>query len=172
MLPYPLLFLIYNEIHHTGLFGSSVGTAMGYMCILFRNDRVKADAYIGYVMAAMVLGKGSGGLLTLLFPGNLFLPLIPAASISIMAFFIACKFVFDPKYNDNIDDREGINNDYPDSFHVRTLINVMFGAIMDNIGSLGIVPLALSPVMFDTFLNFIEVRDLPVMSESQVSFDP
>ena len=60
------------------------------MTLLYQGDREKADTFIGYVMAVMVLGRGLGGLFTVLLPENLFMPLIPAATINI---FASCKCI-------------------------------------------------------------------------------
>ena len=73
-----------------------------------------------------------------------------------------------PKQADDVDgERE---SDALESIQMRPFLNIIFGAFADNIGSLGLVPLALSPVMYEIFsLNFFEEGLTPVMSENQVS---
>ena len=137
--------------------------------MLYRDNRAKADAYIGYVMAASTLGRGLGGLSTLFFPEDLFLPLIPAASLNVIALFAAYKFVLEPN-SDGVQDEEDVNDDSPKSLQMRAFINITFGAILDYIGSLAIAPIGLSPIMYETFyLNFIENGLNPVMTVDQVS---
>ena len=46
------------------------------------------------------------GLLTLLFPSDLFLPLIPAAAISFSAFIVVYMYVSEPMFDDIIDSQQ------------------------------------------------------------------
>ena len=120
-------------------------------------------------MAAMVLGRGLGGLFTLFFPGNLFLPLIPASSLNVVALVIAHKFVLEPDSN-GVQDEEDVHDDSLKSIRMCAFLNITIGAVLDNIGSLAIVPIALSPVMYETFLlNLVEEGLDPIMTADQVS---
>ena len=98
------------------------------MCILYHGDRAKVDAHIGYVMAAMVLGRGLGGLFTLFFPENLFLPLIPASSLNVVALVIAHKFVLEPDSN-GVQDEEDVHDDSLKSIRMCAFLNITIGAV-------------------------------------------
>ena len=59
---------------------------------------------------------------------------------SLLAFFVAHKFVLEPKsLHHNAPTQTEEENDDPDEIHMWTLFNIMFGALVDNVGSLGIV---------------------------------
>lgn len=154
-----------------GLFGGAIAVANGYVFLVFCDDRTRADVLFGRIIAVAVIGRSIGGLLTVLFPEHLFLPLIPAAILSLFAFFVAYKFVLEPKHiqHDAPNQTEEEDSDaVPDEIHMGTLLNIIFGALLDNIGSLGIVPFAVRSVMYKTFyLDFEENGLEPIMNENQ-----
>jgi len=128
------------------LFGASTAVTAAYIGKLFKDDRGKCDAYLGYSVAIMVVGRSSGGMLTILFPANLFYPLFPAAALSLLAFFVAHKFVLDPGkvmllQGLNTKEKDAAEEDkkYPKEIHVFSAINIVIGAFLDNVGSLGII---------------------------------
>ena len=95
-----------------------------------------------------------GGLFSVFFAENLFLPLIPAACLSVVATIVAYMLLLDPGITvaPSVEVDGGAHDDAtPASFRVRVLLHIIVGAMVDNLGSLGIVPLGLSPVMYQTF---------------------
>ena len=112
----------------------------GYVSLVFCDDRTRADALFGHIIAISVITRSIGGLLTVLFTDILFFPLIPSAIFSLLAFFVAHKFVLEPKsLHHNAPTQTEEENDDPDEIHMWTLFHIMFGALLDNVGSLGIV---------------------------------
>lgn len=157
-------------------FGGTVVVGNGYVGNVF-NDRFKIDGFIGYLLGALLLSSSLGGLLTLVFPDDLFLPLIPAAAISFTALVVIYFFVLDPVFDDAVDHKSEQESevddvsqqpDVPEKLNKAVLANIVIGAFIDNIGSLGIYPLAFSPVMYQKFFSDFEMQSLtPVMSENQ-----
>ena len=121
------------------MFGGNVAVANSYISLLFHKDRAKVDSFIGYVTATSIASFSLGGLLTIIFPANLFLPLLPAAAISSIALVVASVFVLEPsKIHPTPDTANEQKDDLPTKLDKRLLCNIIFGALMDNIGSLGI----------------------------------
>ena len=100
------------------------------MCLVFKDKRAKADGFIGYLMATTVASRSFGGLLTLMFPSSLLLPLLPAAAH--IAFLVVYKFVLQPKLDgeekDESEDGSSVKLDKP------ALANIVVGALVDNVG--------------------------------------
>ena len=95
----------------------------------------------------VLLSSSLGGLLTVIFPQNLFLPLIPAAAISFTAFVVVYFFVLEPA-SDNTDPQESVQEsdnedasqtlDAPGKLNKLVFANIVIGSFLDNVGSLGI----------------------------------
>lgn len=176
------------------LFGSSVAVGSGYVYVIFRDDRAKADRFIGYLMATMVGGRTLGALFSVMFPRNLFFPLIPAAVISAASFLAVYKLLQPNLTDDDGNEKSGLGS--PDKLDRGVFVNIISGALIDNIGSLGIVPrklcsvplhhyilpfsylirsaagdfrsVAFSPCMYETFLlNPVMEGRTPIMSENE-----
>lgn len=65
---------------------------------------------------------------------------------------------------DDVDNDDG-SNDPPETFDMPVLANILVGSILDNAGSTGLVPIRMSPLMFDVFLgDFLERGEEPIMS--------
>ena len=126
-----------------GLFTGNVAVANSYISLIYSDNRQMADNMIGRVTATSIASFSIGGLLTILFPENLFVPLLVAAGISFLAVLAAFAFVLDPgsyqkqrKLEDQ--DKEDRDSDSPKVLDKKLLFNIICGALMDNIGSLGI----------------------------------
>jgi len=118
-------------------------------------------------MATGILGGALGGMLTLIFPSSLFLPLIPGACVSALTVVVAHEFIYDTHNTSNVEIRDVM--DAPKEFHRCSLFNIAVGAIIDNVGSLGVVPIGISPVLYEVFyLNFAMDGLDPVMNLNQV----
>jgi len=155
----------------TSLFGGTIGAANGYMAKLFHQDQHKVDLYVTYNMAAMVVFRSLGGLLTVVFADYLFLPLVPSAALSLLAFGLAYRFVLDPgKINESC--FRGDSSDKPPekihTIHTPTMVNIVIGSLSDCIGSNGLTAFAFAPVLWKTwYLDFVEEEQNPIMSENE-----
>ena len=122
------------------LFGSAIAVGTGYISLIYKNDRFKADACIGYLMCAMVMGRSLGGIFTVMFPAGLFLPLLPAASVNVVALLVVYKYVLDPGKLHTVEEEATKSvDDSPVTFDKVGLANVIISSFFDNIGSSGIV---------------------------------
>ena len=107
------------------------------MCLLFNDDRAKADKYVGYIWGSKGM-SALGGALTLAFKSSLFLPLWPAAVLNILAFFVVYLFVTEPRRTEETGDKpeqqgtaEGEGN------HMKEKVLIIFGATLNCVGSTG-----------------------------------
>ena len=139
-----------------GLFTGNVAVANSYISLIYSDNRQMADKMIGYVTATSIASFSIGGLLTILFPDNLFVPLLVAAGISFIAVLAAFAFVLDPgsyqkqrKHEEQ--DKEDSNS--PKVLDKKLLFNIVCGALADNIGSLGITRRSILCMLF--FVTFI-----------------
>ena len=125
-----------------GLFTGNVAVANSYISLIYSDNRQMADKMISYVTATSIASFSIGGLLTILFPDNLFVPLLVAAGISFIAALAAFAFVLDPgsyqkqREHEDQDDKE--DSELPKVLDKKLFFNILCGALMDNIGSLGI----------------------------------
>lgn len=156
------------------------------MCLLFSNDRAKADKYVGYLWGVKGM-SAMGGALTLAFKSSLFLPLWPAAALNILAFFVVYVFVTEPRRTEETDNKlEEQGTADGEENHMREKVHIILGAILNGVGSAGytrmfkcklhyfkfgshhpLAALAFAPVLYETFLlDFVESGENPIMSES------
>ena len=87
---------------------------------------------------SVAISRPLGGLLTVMLPSGLFDPLIAAAVISTIAFFVVHAFVLEPSLgtaNDESDDQD----DSPKTLDKCVFTNIIVGAFIDNVGSLGLI---------------------------------
>lgn len=57
--------------------------------------------------------------------------------------------------------------DYPNELDMGALLNVLLGELFDNLGSIGLVPICLAPLMWQTFYaEFVEAGEDPIMSST------
>ena len=115
-----------------------------------------ADKMIGYVTATSIASFSIGGLLTILFPDNLFVPLLVAAGISFIAVLAAFAFVLDPgsyQKQRKHEEQDKDDSNSPKVLDKKLLFNIVCGALADNIGSLGITRRSILCMLF--FVTFI-----------------
>ncbi|CAB9519853.1 expressed unknown protein [Seminavis robusta] len=63
------------------------------------------------------------------------------------------------------------DGNYPTKLDYRTLWNILAGELTDNLGSIGLVPICLSPLMFQTFYaQFVENDQEPIMSANAYKY--
>lgn len=87
---------------------------------------------------SVAISRPLGGLLTVMLPSGLFDPLIPAVVISTIAIFVVHAFVLEPSLgtaNDESDDQD----DSPKTLDKCVFTNIIVGAFIDNVGSLGLI---------------------------------
>ena len=108
------------------------------MAITFKNDRVKADAFIGLSLAALVIGRSFGGIFTVMFPAGLFLPLLPAAGVNIVALLVVLKYFLCPGCNAKAGG-EAADDDAPRTLDKVSFANIVVGQLLDSVGSAGVV---------------------------------
>ncbi|KAL7532229.1 hypothetical protein ACHAWF_004057 [Thalassiosira exigua] len=142
------------------LFGSTVAVGNGYISILFKEDRVKADSFIGYIMATSVAARSLGGLLSMMSPDSLFLPCIPAAALNAFALAMCTSLYCSLTREEMVTKMVGLDT--------LGLVNIIFGALCDNVGSLGIIPIAFNPILYQKFFADLKANGDPViMSENE-----
>ena len=115
--------------------------------IIFGNRDLYDSILLISLCDTVLLSSSLGGLLTVIFPHDLFLPLIPAAAISFTALVVVYFFVLEP-VSDNADLLESENErergdvfetvDAPEKLNKFVFANIVIGSFIDNVGSLGI----------------------------------
>lgn len=137
-----------------GLFGGCVAVANSYISLIFSDDRMKVDKMLGYVTATSIASFSFGGLLTILCADNLFMPLIVAACISFVALISVAALVLDPGALQQRKSVEEEDSDLPTELDKALLVNIIFGALMDNIGSLGITREILHAALLCSLIDY------------------
>jgi len=157
-----------------GLFAASLPVAMAYVSDV-KPTRKEKDDEIGVLVALAMLGTTGGGICAILMEAQgLFTPLFIGAALNVMAAVLACFYIIEPKkmlfvgsrvpgMAEDDDDEETA----PEKIDNKLLSNVIAGALADNIGSAGLLPLAMSPLAFNQFYAvFVEQGEDPIMSQS------
>lgn len=113
-----------------------------------------------------MLGMSGGGVITILMEDqNLFAPVLVAAGIDFISFVLCFMFLIEPDKNFHFEeDGEEGEGDGPERIDYKLFGNVIFGALLDNIGSTGLYPLCLAPLAFTNYL--VELQPDPIMSET------
>lgn len=165
----------------TGLFGGTLAVGMAYASDVFLEQK-KVDAEIGTLVAVSMIGRTGGGVVAILMQDlGLFEPLWVTAGVSAIA-GLANQFLFRDQttklrqresiigsavHLEAIDeDADGTRTKSMD-LDKRALANVLLGELFDNLGSIGLVPICISPLMFNTFYSDFFAQGLdPVMSST------
>lgn len=157
-----------------GLFTGSVPVAMAYASDV-KPTRKEKEEEIGFVVAAAMIGTSGGGICAILMEDQgLFTPLFIGAALNIVAFIFAAYYLIEPRkmllagtrFSDNRDDDDD-SDIAPTQLNKRLLSNIVAGALFDNIGSAGLLPMAMSPLAFNVFYaNFVAAGEDPIMSQS------
>ncbi|CAB9513051.1 Major facilitator superfamily MFS_1 [Seminavis robusta] len=151
-----------------GLFCSAMPVAMAYASDVHPN-RAKKDEEIGAIVGFNMIGMSGGGVVAILMENeNLFSPLLVGAGVSFAALIFCFMFLIEPDKclipkDEESDEDEG---DAPESINWCLFGNVIAGALLDNIGSSGLFPMALAPLAFKTFYSdFIMAQQDPIMTD-------
>lgn len=155
-----------------GLFAGSVPVAMAYVSDVKPTRKAK-DEEIGVIVAIAMIGTSGGGVAAILLESQgLFTPLFVGAALNVLAAAAAYKFVIEPNKmlflgSRTINDEDDETENAPTKINKGLLTNIITGALFDNIGSAGLLPIAMSPLAFNEFyINFVAVDEEPIMSQS------
>eukprot|EP00588_Corethron_pennatum_P011427 CAMPEP_0194268774 /NCGR_PEP_ID=MMETSP0169-20130528/3045_1 /TAXON_ID=218684 /ORGANISM="Corethron pennatum, Strain L29A3" /LENGTH=612 /DNA_ID=CAMNT_0039010149 /DNA_START=151 /DNA_END=1989 /DNA_ORIENTATION=- len=146
-----------------GLFTNTATLAFGYLSDVIQ-DRTKLDSAMTRVVVIGVSGTASGGLFAAAFHDSLFIPTLPLAALEFIVLLLIWKFFIECKRGET---SEEDSNEKTSELHHPTFWTIIFGALLDNVGSMGIFPLCFNPLMFETYyLFFVEQQLTPVMNET------
>ena len=138
-------FCAFNFV--TGLFGAMTALAVIFAFDVFPN-KSEADGAVGCILAADLIGRAGGGLMATIFPNDLFVALLPAASLVFVSglcavFYLpeSSRYHVREKETPKSDDGSIIQNqsERPLDIHKPTLWNILIGNLFDNLGSLGLI---------------------------------
>lgn len=149
-----------------GVFGGCVPVALAYISDVYAN-RAKKDEAIGVIVGISMIGMTGGGIVAVLFQEEgLFLPLLVGAAVNLLAFIFMWFYMIepDPRFRIGVENSDD-DVDAPETLHVPTVSLVVFGAMLDNIGSSGLIFMAISPLLFETWYEDFTKEGLdPIMS--------
>ncbi|KAL3908637.1 MAG: hypothetical protein SGARI_002970 [Bacillariaceae sp.] len=149
-----------------GLFGATLPVALAYVSDIHPNRDKKNDE-IGKLLGSNMIGISGGGIIAILMQDTgLFTPLFVGAAFNFLATILMYFYLIEPNAEFHFDeetteeDRKG-----PPTLKKGLLAIILNGAVLDNIGSSGLFPLALSPLMFVQFYEQFVVRgEDPIMT--------
>ena len=102
---------------------------------------------------------------------GLFTPLFLGAALNCAAFIFMWFFLVEPAGGVEWHFEEDVSEEdkkSPEKLDKKLMLNVVAGALLDNIGSSGLWPMALTPLAFETFYSdFLAVGKEPIMSENE-----
>ena len=173
-------FWFYNAMNLlNGLFSASVPVALAYAGDVNETKREK-DAEIGMLVGISMLGSAGGGIIAILMETQgLFVPLLIGSALTLVAAVLNTFMLIEPKdilasrsrereeMGLLIDDEdEDDDNTAPTELNYKVFGNIIIGALGDNIGSSGLMPLCLSPLAFNTFYeSFVKAGEDPIMPQ-------
>lgn len=160
----------------TGLFSSTLPIGMAYASDVNPSKR-DSDAEVGIMVGFNMLGASGGGICAILLTQQgLFTPLWIGVALNVISTVTTLYYVIEPRdykalHGDEfteVDESEGYNGlPVPTEIDMKACANIIAGAFADNIGSSGLVPLCLSPLMFDKYYtDFINNNLTPIMSQN------
>ncbi|KAL7458690.1 hypothetical protein ACHAWC_010328 [Mediolabrus comicus] len=161
-----------------GLFSASVPVSLAYAGDVNETKREK-DSEIGVLVGISMLGAAGGGIIAILMETQgLFVPLLVGAGIVLVAAVLNTIFLIEPKdimasrqkereelgLDDELEDDE--DHVQPvDKMDWKVFSLIIGGALGDNVGSSGLMPLCLSPLAFERFYAFAPDPSNPIMSQ-------
>lgn len=158
-----------------GLFAASLPVAMAYVSDVKRTRKEK-DAEIGILVALNMMGTAGGGICAILMEEQgLFAPLFIGAAINTVATIVGVFYIIEPNKmllvgtttagSPPEDDEDEATS--PKTLDKRLLVNIVTGALFDNIGSAGLFPIIMAPLAITEFhFNFLEQGLAPIMSQT------
>jgi MFS family permease len=159
-------FCVANFVN--GLFSSTLTVALAYVSDVHPGTgRSEKDSEIGKLAGLNMLGVTGGGIVAILMQETgLFTPLFFGAALNAVFMYI---YLVEPDpslhFEETVEEEDKVG---PTSLDKKVASNVMIGAIFDNIGSAGLFPMALSPLMLETFnlLDLLAEGSEAIMSET------
>lgn len=152
-----------------GFFLGNVPVAMAYVSDVFTN-KLEKEHEMGLVIGFFVMGNSGGGMIAILMnSAGLFAPLWVGAGMSGLASLILTWYLIEPgdsrmvAMNEEIDLDDEEDFKRPDEINKALMWNVIIGALLDNIGSVGLFPLCLSPLALNQYLANPDL-DEPLMT--------
>ncbi|CAB9505238.1 tetracycline resistance protein [Seminavis robusta] len=151
-----------------GLFSSTLTVALAYVSDV-HPGRAEKDGEIGQLVGLNMLGITGGGIIAILMESTgLFTPLFVGAALNAVAFAFMFLYLVEPDeslhFTETVSEEDKVG---PSTLDVKLMSNVIAGAVVDNIGSAGLYPMALAPLMFETYYGNFKVLELtPVMNET------
>ena len=157
-------FTIANFVN--GLFGASTVVATAYACDIYPHDKKKKEEEMGAIMGMQIMGINLGGICAILFESSgLFMPLWVGAGISVVG-GLAITFYFveaDKDLHQEVDAHEAEktkkpaakedDDEAPKELDWKKFAMVCWGAVIDNLGSTGIMSLCLSVMMIQVYIT-------------------
>mmetsp|Transcript_27863 Transcript_27863/g.31839 ORF Transcript_27863/g.31839 Transcript_27863/m.31839 type:complete len:742 (-) Transcript_27863:255-2480(-) len=150
----------------TGLFSATNTVAMAYVSDV-KHTQAEKDSEISMVVSLQMVGVTGGGIFSILMgTDSLFTPLFLGAACNFFAGVLCLFYLIEPKsmlhllksddpVQKEIEELE--DSRAPTDMDWKLISNVMVGAVADNIGSSGLLPLCLSPLAFNQFYkDFID----------------
>lgn len=103
-------------------------------------NRHKKDAEIGILIGFSMIGMSGGGIAAILMEETgLFSPLFVGAALNLVSFVFSYFFLLEPDTNIRFDEEvDDDDEEPPEKVHTSVLLNVIFGALFDNVGSSGL----------------------------------
>jgi len=163
-----------------GLFSASVPVALAYAGDVNETKREK-DAEIGLLVGVSMLGTAGGGIIAILMETQgLFAPLLVGSALALIGALLNTFMLIEPKdilasrsreremlgLEAEDEDEEDGGVVLPTELNYKVLANILIGALGDNVGSSGLMPLCLSPLAFSAFYQEFENQGLdPIMSQ-------
>mmetsp|Transcript_7928 Transcript_7928/g.12222 ORF Transcript_7928/g.12222 Transcript_7928/m.12222 type:complete len:466 (+) Transcript_7928:932-2329(+) len=117
-----------------------------------------------------MMGMSGGGIAAILMEDQgLFTPLFIGAAMNfigtIFLYFCMIEADVDIHFEEEVDEDD---DEAVEKINWTSFSNVIGGALLDNVGSTGLYPLTLSPLVFEIFLtDFLELGQKPIMSASE-----
>ena len=150
----------------TGLFGGSYAVAAAWASDV-APTRHQKDAEIGALMAASLIGRAAGGVTTIQVAEiGLFAPLLWVSAPCSLVAGLLCHFFL----HDKIHPQESKGSSAKDAENEveldrDTLRVILAGGLADNLGSNGLIPFCISPLMFHAYYaDFVLRGEEPIMS--------
>jgi MFS family permease len=161
-------FCAFNFIN--GLFGGTLATSMAYASDVSKT-RAESDALIGSFVGVYMVGYSGGGIISIAMQNTgLFAPLLFGATLNLIVTIFSYYFLIEPNktlhmdgavLDDDVDDPDAS----PEKTDWKVATNILAGSLADNAGSVGLLPLCLSPLAFNGFYaDFVSAGLAPLMT--------
>jgi MFS family permease len=160
-------FCAFNFIN--GLFGGTLATSMAYASDVSKT-RAESDSVIGSLVGVYMIGSSGGGVISIAMESmGLFAPLLVGATLNLAVTIFSYYFLIEPNKMLHIDGavQDDDNEDSQETIDWKVATNILVGSFADIAGSVGLLPLCLSPLAFNAFYaDFISTGLSPLMTAS------